>query len=104
MFNSKALLLAFFLLATDVFAARINYSAKYKNGDKTDRTSKNKNVPDDKEQSILDNMKAWSDNKYDATKSRHNLIQVVNAEAASSKGAASEEVQEMESIVTKNIK
>ena len=104
MFKSKVLLLAVLLLATDVFAARINYSAKYTDGDRISRTSKNANVPDDKEQSILDNMKTWSNDKYTATKTRHGIIQVANVEPAASKGKASEEVQDMESIVRKNIK
>ena len=104
MFHSKVLFLAFLLLATNVFAARINYSAKYHDKDKIARTSKNAEVPDDKEQLILDNMATWSDNKYNAANSKHNVIQVTNAEPAASKGKASEEVQEMQSIVSKNIK
>ena len=104
MFHSKVLFLAFLLLATNVFATRINYSAKYHDKDKIARTSKNAEVPDHKEQLILDNMATWSDNKYNAAKSKHNVIQVTNAEPAASKGKASEEVQEMQSIVSKNIK
>jgi hypothetical protein len=104
MFNLKVLLLASLLLATDVFAARINYSAKYTDGDKIARTSKLLEVPDDKEQLILDDMGKWSDNKYSASKSKYNFIQVINAEPAASKGKASEEVQEMQSIVNQNIK
>ena len=104
MFHSKVLLLAFFLLATDVFAARITYSAKYDNNGKVARTTKNAEVPDDKEQLILDNMASWSDDKYGASKSKHNIILVVNNEPAASKGKASEEVQEMVEIVAKNTK
>lgn len=104
MFHAKLLLLALLLLATNIFAARINYSAKYHDKDKIARTSKNAEVPDDKEQLILDNMATWSDDKYNAAKSKHNVIQVTNAEPAASKGKASEEVQEMQSIVSKNIK
>ncbi|KAI9722707.1 MAG: hypothetical protein M1812_001638 [Candelaria pacifica] len=104
MYKLNVLLMAFLLLATNVFAARINYSAKYKDGDKTSRTSKNANVPDDKEQDILDNMKSWSNDKYTASKSKFNIIQVINVEEAASKGKASEEVQDMQSIVSKHIK
>ena len=104
MLNLKVLLLAFLLLASNVFAGRINYSAKYKDGDKISRTSKNANVPDDKEQDIIDHMREWSDNKYEAGKSRHNIIQVTNIEIAESKGEASEEVKDMQHIVNKNIK
>ena len=104
MFNFKVLLLAFLLLATDVFAARINYSAKYHDGKKISRTSKNAEVPDDKEQLILDKMKEWSDDKYEASKSKHNIIQVTNVEVAASKGKASEEVQDMQHIVHEHIK
>ncbi|KAL9623223.1 MAG: hypothetical protein Q9160_002538 [Pyrenula sp. 1 TL-2023] len=105
MLNFRILPLAFLLLASNVFAARINYSAKYKNGKKTSRTSKNSEVPDDKEQLILDDMQTWSDNKYSAKKNEKlNLIQVANAEPAASKGKASEEVQDMQSIVKKHIK
>lgn len=103
MFNAKFLLFVFLLLAADAFAARINYSAKYKDGDKTSRTSKNGNVPDDKEQLIIDNMKTWSNDRFEAGKSRHNIIQVTNIVEASSKGAASQEVQDMQHIVNQNI-
>ena len=103
MFKSQVLLLAVLVLATDVFAARITYNAKYTDGDKIARTTKNAEVPDDKEQSILDNMGTWSDDKYTATKSKHNIVVVTNAKPAASKGKASEEVQEMQSIVSKNI-
>ena len=105
MLNLKLLLLAFLLLATDVFAARINYSASYKDGDKISHTSKNKEVPDDKEQLIVDNMRTWSDDKYEAHKNaRVRLIQVTNLKDAASKGKASEEVQEMQKIVNDHIK
>lgn len=104
MFISKVVLLAFFLLAIDVFAARVVYSAKYKVLGEVKREKKNANVPDHKEQSVLDNMKSWSDKKYDAEKSRHNMVLVVNAEPAEAKGKANDEVQEMQSMVNKNIK
>ena len=104
MLQLKALLLASLLLTTEVLAARITYSAKFHDGHKIPHTSKLGNVPDDKEQDILDNMAHWSDNKYSAKKSKHNMILVVNAEAAASRGKASEEIQEMQSIVHKHTK
>ncbi|KAI9703696.1 MAG: hypothetical protein M1836_007466 [Candelina mexicana] len=104
MFKLNVLMMVFLLLTANVFAARINYSAKYKVGDKIERTSKNGEVPDDKEDDIIKNMKDWSNNKYSASKSKLNIIQVINAEPAASKGKASEEVQDMQSIVNKHIK
>ena len=102
MFKSKVLLLTFLLL--DAFAARISYSAKFTNGDKTSRTQKLGEVPDDKADLIVNNMQTWSNDKYTATTSRHNMIVVANVEPAASKGKASEEVQDMQSIVSSNIK
>jgi len=102
--NLRVLLLAFLLLATDVFAGRISYTAKYTIGGNMQRTSKLANVPNDKEQLIIDNMGAWSDNKYTASHSKHNMVLVTNVEAAASKGQASEEVQEMQTIVNQHIK
>lgn len=104
MFHSKVSLLAFLLLATEVLTARIVYSAKYKGKDRTQHTSKNANVPDDKKQLIIDNMRTWSDNKYSAGLSRHVDILVTNAEPAASIGKAGEEIQEMQSIVNRNIR
>ena len=104
MFKSQVLLLAALLLVTDVFAARISYSAKYTNGDNTQRTQKLGNVPDDKADLIVNNMQTWSNDKYTATQTRHNIIVVANVEAAASKGLASEQVQDMQSIVNNNIK
>ena len=105
MFNLKVLLLAFLLLTTEVFAVRINYSAKFQSGSEVKRTSKNgKTVPDDKEQDIISNMGSWSEDKYSASKSAHGFIQVINVKVAASKGEGNDEVKEMESIVKRNIK
>lgn len=104
MLNLKIFMLALLLLATDALAARINYSAKYTDGAKISRTFKNAEVADDKEQLILDGMASWSGNRYTATKSRLNIIQVVNAQPAASKGKASEQVQDMQSIVHQHTK
>lgn len=58
MLNLNVMLLAFLVLAaTDVFAARISYSAKYKDGHKKSCTSKNAEILDNKEELILDNIK-----------------------------------------------
>lgn len=105
MFIFKALLLAVLLPVTDVCAARIYYSAKYTHSDNNDisRTSKSANVPDDKVDLIVTNMQIWANDKYTATNSRHNMITVANVEPAASKGKASEEVQDMQSIVSSNI-
>ena len=89
MFKSKVLLLAVLLLVTDAFAARISYSAKFTNGDKTSRTQKLGEVPDDKADLIVNNMQTWSNDKYTATASRYNMIVVANVEPAASKGKAS---------------
>ena len=104
MLSFKIFIFAVLLLATDVFAGRINYSAKYHVGSTIARTSKNAEIPDSKEQLVVDKMKEWSEGKYEAAKSRHNIVQVTNVQVAASKGKASEEVQEMESIVRKHIK
>ena len=91
------------MLATDVFAARINYSAKFtdQNG-VVHRTQKLGSIDDDKADLVVNNMGTWSDNKYSATLSRHNMVMVVNAVAAGSKGEASQEVQDMQSLVNQN--
>ena len=99
MFNLKVLLFAVFLLASDVFAGRINYSAKYKVGKEIKRTSKNGVVPDGTEDAIVAGMAQWSGGAYSASLSKHGFVQVVNAAAAASKGAASGQVQQMETIV-----
>ncbi|KAI2467397.1 hypothetical protein F4781DRAFT_402259 [Annulohypoxylon bovei var. microspora] len=99
MFNMKVLFLAFLLLATDVLAARINYSAKYKDGKKTSRTSKNGEVSDERAEAILQDMHTWSGGRYLAGMSKYGFIQITNAQVAASKGAASAQVQEMQSLI-----
>ena len=96
MLKAQVLLLAALLLATNVLAGRISYSASYTNGDKTQRTQKLSNVPDDKDDLIVDNMQTWSDGKYTASVSRHNIVVVANVVGAASKGLASEQVQDMQ--------
>lgn len=103
MFNLKIAFFAVFLLAAEVFGARINYSAKYAVGNKIERTSKNGQVPDEAQDSIIQNMRTWSGGAYSASLSKHNIIQVVNNAAAASKGAASGQVQQMQTIVHQNI-
>ncbi|KAI0896647.1 hypothetical protein F4806DRAFT_465280 [Annulohypoxylon nitens] len=99
MFNMKVVLFAFLLLAADVFAARINYSAKYHDGKKVARTSKNGEVADAVAQSILTEMHTWSGGAYQAGMSKYGFIQVVNTQVAASKGAASTQVQNMQALI-----
>ena len=104
MFNFKVLLLAFLLLATNVLATRVTYSGKFTGQKVGDRTQKLATVDDHKGEQIVENMATWSNGKYTASKSGSavNMITVVNAVAAASKGQASEMVQEMQTIVSHN--
>ncbi|KAI1204951.1 uncharacterized protein F4807DRAFT_465185 [Annulohypoxylon truncatum] len=99
MFNMKVLFFAFLLLATDVLAARINYSAKYHDGKKVARTSKNGEVADNVAQSILSGMHTWSGGAYQAGMSKYGFIQITNSQVAASKGAASAQVQQMQTLI-----
>jgi hypothetical protein len=107
MFNVKVLLLAFLLLATNVLAVRVTYSAKFTGQKVGERTSKLATVEDDKGTQIIEKMATWSNGKYTAARSASaavNMINVVNAVEAPSKGAASDMVQEMQTIVANNYK
>ncbi|KAI0843821.1 hypothetical protein F5Y00DRAFT_267187 [Daldinia vernicosa] len=103
MFTPKALLLAILLLAAETFAARINYSAKYTDGREIRHTQKLGTIPDDKVQDIIQHMRTWSNNQYDARISAHNMVIVSNTAPASSKSAASAHVQQMQSIANRHI-
>ena len=107
MLNIKVILLAFLLLATNALAAvRVTYSAKFTGQKVGDRTQKLASVEEDEANQIVEHMATWSNNKYTASQSRSvaNMIIVVNAVAAASKGEASEMVQEMQSIVNRNLR
>ena len=83
---------------------KINHSAKYTNGDNTQRTQKSEKVSDYKAGLIVNNMQIWFDDKCTTTNSRFNMIVVANVKAVASKGLASEQIQEIPSIVNSNIK
>lgn len=105
MFNVKVLLLAFLLLANNVLAVRINYVAKYTVMLVGDRTSKLATVDDDKGEQIIEKMATWSNGKYTAARSQSaavNIINVVNAVEAPTKGVATDMLQEMQHIVANN--
>ncbi|KAI1455278.1 hypothetical protein F4805DRAFT_436234 [Annulohypoxylon moriforme] len=99
MFNLKVIFFAFLLLATDVLAARINYSAKYHDGKKVARTSKNAEIADELAPIIVQQMHTWSGGAYQAGLSKYGFVQVVNAQVAPSKGAASAQVQQMQTLI-----
>ena len=104
MLGSQIYLFAFLLLAADTLGARLQYTAKYKVGDEIKRTNTAAgDITDEKGENIVEHMKEWSDNKYSASKlKRGGIYAVINVEPAASKGKASEEIQEMRSIVAKN--
>lgn len=105
MFNVKVLSLAFLLLATNVLAVRVNYVAKYTGQLVGERNSKMATVDDHKGEQIIEKMATWSNGKYKAARSGSaavNMINVVNAVEAESKGKSSEMLQEMQSIVANN--
>lgn len=85
---------------------RVNYSAKYELGGGIKYTGKNATVPYNKKETIVENVKEWSENKYDAhhAKNLPNFVQVVNIQAAPSRGKALEEVEEMQRIVHRHTK
>ena len=103
MFSLKILLLALCLLATNILAVRVTYSAKFTGQKASEHTQRLDTVDDDKGVQILEHMFAWSGGKYMASRVRVlNMILVVNVEAAESKGRASEMIQQMVSIVSRN--
>lgn len=104
MLNFKVLFLAFLLLATNALAVRVTYSAKYTGQAVGERTQKLATVDDDKGEQILDHMSTWSGGKYTASRSTRvaNMIIVVNVVEAASKGAASDMLQDMQTIVNHN--
>ncbi|KAI0880278.1 uncharacterized protein GGS22DRAFT_175629 [Annulohypoxylon maeteangense] len=99
MFSIKVILFAFLLLAADALAARINYSAKYTDGKKIARTTKNAEVADNLSNSILHGMATWSGGAYQAALSKYGFIQITNTHVAASKGAASAQVQQMQTLI-----
>ena len=105
MFNFKVLLLAFLLLASNVLAVRVAYSPKYTGQKVGQHAPKYATVDDDQAEQILEKMATWSNGKYTAAKTKSaavNIINVVNAVAAASKGEANDMAQEMQTIVHRN--
>ncbi|OTB11608.1 hypothetical protein K445DRAFT_15665 [Daldinia sp. EC12] len=103
MFLVRVLLLPVLLLGGRAPATRISYSARYMKGNEIGRTSKLTIIPDNKVQDVVQNMRAWSNNRYDARISAHNIIIISNIDPAISKGSASTQVMEMQSIVNQHI-
>ncbi|KAI0977641.1 hypothetical protein F4678DRAFT_477672 [Xylaria arbuscula] len=98
--------LAFLVFASTAVAGRVSYFARYDGeGMGTQSTSKAINYDDHKTAAILDNMNSWSSGEYVATKSPR--TEIVNVKAHdnriyASKGAASDAIGAMQSIVVSN--
>ncbi|KAI0544054.1 hypothetical protein F4679DRAFT_566429 [Xylaria curta] len=102
----QASFLAFLVFASTAFAGRVSYYARYVGGQMGPQTtSKAIEYDDAKTASILTNMNTWSGGVYVASQSAHTNIVVVKAHdnrIYASKGAASDAIGEMQSIVLSN--
>ncbi|KAH8588768.1 hypothetical protein B0O99DRAFT_746483 [Bisporella sp. PMI_857] len=106
MFHLKTLLLAAFLLTTNVLAARISYYSQYRGGLKGPNgeeahTSRAGNIADDKVQAVLNNIEAWSNNKYTAKRGKIGIT-VQTTSPAGSRAEANSAIQDMQAIVSRN--
>ncbi|KAI8965297.1 hypothetical protein F5Y11DRAFT_344738 [Daldinia sp. FL1419] len=104
MFNVKTTLAVILLLATEALAARISYSAKYADNFEVRRFQKLAIIPDEKAGGVIEHMGTWSNSRYTAKASHHDMIIVSNTVPALSKNDATAEVEEMQSIVRQHIK
>lgn len=101
---------AVLLLATESIAVRVTYSFKYTEGGIDNHggfTTKNGGtIPDDKEQSVIDNMGTWSDHKYTATKSTSgvNLVKITNNHPPQHSGEAKSQLEDAQKILKKHTK
>lgn len=103
MFMALALLVA---LVSNVFAARLSYSARYSEGvgGKPGMTSLAQQIEDAHEETILENMNAWSGGRYKASKGRLNIISVAAVAMVQTKTEASGEIQAMRALVCQKLK
>ncbi|KAG0203764.1 hypothetical protein BGX28_004080 [Mortierella sp. GBA30] len=88
-------------LVTDVFAARLNYSARYQQGlgGKPGLTTLAQQITDEHEALILQHIGEWSGGKYTASKNRLNILMVSAVNMVQTKAQASSEVQDMRALI-----
>ncbi|KAJ3476020.1 hypothetical protein NLG97_g9264 [Lecanicillium saksenae] len=102
---------ALLLLITEAVATRVAYSMGFTEGGvegKGGVTTKNgkKPIPDDKEESLIEHMGNWSDNKFKATKSTSgvNLVTITNVHKPKHSSEAKDQLEEAQKIVNKHMK
>ncbi|ODM21480.1 hypothetical protein SI65_02324 [Aspergillus cristatus] len=106
MLNSKALLLATLLLATQAIASRISYSTGYTtggvNGHGGNEQKAGGTIPDNQDDLVLHNMGNWSHNRFQAHRNARSHVIIVSSvhrvktkgEAASANNAAQQLVNQ----------
>ncbi|OJJ84658.1 uncharacterized protein ASPGLDRAFT_46548 [Aspergillus glaucus CBS 516.65] len=107
MLNLKLLLLATLFLATQVFASRISYSTTYTEGGVSGHGGVEQkaagNIPNDKDKFVLDNIKTWSHNKFQARKNR-SIILVSSVQKVKTKGQAASNNNEAQQLVNRHVR
>lgn len=108
MYNLKLITFAALLLACQVFAARITYSAYNKSGG-INKTGNWENkaggrIPDDKDEELLNDIGDWSDGKFTASQNARTGVIIVKAvEAAEDKTGATNLNNEAQQLVIQHI-
>ena len=109
MYGLKALSFATLLLASQVFASRVNYSMKYTEGGIEGNGGAEKKaggrIDDSKDDLVLNNMEDWSNNKF--TASQHAATKIITVKLVSSvktSNEASDAVSEAQQLINQNIK
>ncbi|OJJ66432.1 hypothetical protein ASPBRDRAFT_49070 [Aspergillus brasiliensis CBS 101740] len=105
--NLKLILLAAFFLLSEAFAVRISYWAYDKTGGlqkKGKYEQKNGGeIPDDKEDYLIQNIGTWSNHAYTAEKTVRNIIVVKAVDKTQTKSGATHLIQVAESLVRQHI-
>lgn len=105
----KFLPVAILLLATEALSSKISYSTGYKKGGINGKGGiENKaggTIPDDKDNDVLEHMKKWSDDKFQAKRNdRTKIIIVSRIDKVDTKGEADDANNAAQQIVNKHIK
>ena len=103
MLNAKFLFLTFLVLAANTLAARLTYVCRFEGGKVSDASKKHAEIDDSKAESIISGMSSWSGGKYKVSKhARTGIIIIAANTRAASQGAATDVVQNMQSLVAQN--
>lgn len=109
MYNLKLVSFATLMVATQVFASRINYTTEFTKGGAGGHggsETKTSQIPDTKDQEVLKDVATWSNHRFEAKRNPlvPSIIQVTSVKKVQTKEDATKANNEAYNLVEKHIK